>query len=504
MNGIGMAFSSLREFLALLEQRSDLVRVDVPVTPELEITEIQRRLIAEDGPAVLFTRPVRAGTDGSAYAMPLLANLFGSVRRVAAGMNRSPDELREVGRMLAFLRQPDPPRSLTDALSLIPLARTVMSMRPRLVGNPPCQDVVYLGDDVDLGLLPIQTCWPDEPAPVLTWPLVITRGPGDARQDDTNLGIYRMQLVDRRTTLMRWLASRGGALHFQRWRAERAEPFPVAVAIGADPATMLAAVTPLPDTVSEYHFAGLLRGKRVDLTNCLTVPLQVPAQAEIVLEGHVSLQEESEEGPYGDHTGYYNAAEPFPVFRLSAMTMRRDAIYLSTFTGRPPDEPSILAEALNELFIPILQQQFPEIVDFWLPPEACSYRMAVVSIRKAYPGHAKRIMMAIWSYLRQFALTKFIIVVDHDVDIRNWQDIIWALSTRVDPGRDLLVIEGTMIDYLDFASPESSLGGKLGIDATNKWPPETKRSWGKPLAMSEEILAKVSARWQEYGFTRNR
>jgi 4-hydroxy-3-polyprenylbenzoate decarboxylase len=437
--------------------------------------------------------------DGSRYAMPVLTNLFGTVERVAWGMDREPAQLREVGETLAFLKQPEPPGGWREALEMLPLLRTVMAMKPRTVGNAPCQDIVMRGSEIDLGALPVQTCWPGEPAPLITWPLVVTRGPSDKREDNFNLGIYRMQVTGRDTTLMRWLAHRGGAQHHRRWKEEKREPLPAAAVIGADPGTILAAVTPVPDTLSEYQFAGLLRGKKVDLVECKTVPLKVPAQAEIVLEGHVSLDEYGDEGPYGDHTGYYNAVERFPVFKISAITMRRDPIYLTTFTGRPPDEPSVLGEALNEVFIPLLQQQFPEIVDFWLPPEGCSYRIAVVSIRKAYAGHAKRVMMGVWSFLRQFVYTKFVIVVDDDINARDWRDVMWAVSTRMDPVRDITQIENTPIDYLDFASPEPGLGGKIGLDATNKWPPETHRGWGRKLRMDDEIVKAVTEKWPRLG-----
>ncbi|MFN4088994.1 MAG: UbiD family decarboxylase [Alphaproteobacteria bacterium] len=492
-----MAYRSLRDFMDRLERAGRLVRVSVPVSPHLEMTEIQTRLLAEGGPAVLFERPVRP--DGSPYRMPVLVNLFGTVERVAWGMDREPHQLREVGETLAFLRQPEPPGGWREAVGMLPLLKTVMAMKPRTVGAAPCQEVVLTGADIDLSELPVQGCWPGEPAPLVTWPLVVTKGPGKRREDDFNLGIYRMQVTGRDTTLMRWLKHRGGAQHHARWKAERPEPLPAAVVIGADPGTILAAVTPVPDTLSEYQFAGLLRGTKVELTDCKTVPLKVPAQAEIVIEGHVSLDDYGDEGPYGDHTGYYNAVEPFPVFRVSAVTMRRDPIYLSTFTGRPPDEPSVLGEALNEVFIPLLRQQFPEIVDFWLPPEGCSYRIAVVSMRKAYPGHAKRVMLGVWSYLRQFMYTKWVIVVDHDIDARDWKDVMWAVSTRMDPARDITVIENTPIDYLDFASPESGLGSKIGLDATDKWPPETKREWGRKLRMDDSVVDRVTARWREYG-----
>ncbi|MFQ5534051.1 MAG: UbiD family decarboxylase [Sphingomonadales bacterium] len=492
-----MSYRSLRDFIDRLEREGRLIRVAEPVSTELEMTEIQTRLLAEGGPAVLFERPV--GPDGRIGAMPVLVNLFGTTERVAWGMNREPGELRELGETLAFLRQPEPPGGWREAAAMLPLLKTAMSMKPKSVSRAPVQQVVLTGDDIDLGKLPVQTCWPGEPAPLITWPLVVTKGPTGARADGYNLGIYRLQVLGRDKTCMRWLRHRGGAQHFRRWAESHDEPMPAAVVIGADPGTMLAAVTPVPDTLSEYQFAGLLRGTRVELTDCVSVPLQVPAEAEIVIEGHVSLDEVADEGPYGDHTGYYNAVEKFPVFTVSAITMRRDPIYLSTFTGRPPDEPSVLGEAMNELFIPLLQQQFPEIVDFHLPPEGCSYRIGVLSIRKAYSGHAKRMMMAVWSYLRQFIYTKWVIVVDDDINVRDWKDVMWAISTRMDPARDITVIENTPIDYLDFASPEEALGGKLGFDATNKWPGETKREWGAPIRMSDEVIERVSEKWSRLG-----
>jgi 4-hydroxy-3-polyprenylbenzoate decarboxylase len=495
-----MPYASLRDFIARLEQSGRLVRVSAPVSPHLEMTEIQTRLLAEKGPAVLFENVVRA--DGTRSDIPVLVNLFGTVERVAWGMDREPGELRQVGETLAFLRQPEPPGGWREALDMLPMLRTVMAMKPRTVGSAPCQEVVLTGRDIDLGRLPVQTCWPGEPAPLITWPLIVTQGPnpkGD-RQDSFNLGIYRLQVTGRNTTLMRWLKHRGGAQHHQRWKgAGKREPLPAAAVIGADPGTILAAVTPVPDTLSEYQFAGLLRGKKVELVDCKTVPLKVPAEAEIVLEGHVSLDEYGDEGPYGDHTGYYNSVEKFPVFTLSAITMRRHPIYLSTFTGRPPDEPSVLGEALNEVFIPLFQQQFPEIVDFWLPPEGCSYRIAVVSMKKAYAGHAKRVMMGVWSYLRQFMYTKWVIVVDADIDARNWKDVMWAVSTRMDPARDITVIENTPIDYLDFASPVSGLGSKIGLDATDKFPGETNREWGRQIRMDQAVIDKVDAMWSELG-----
>ncbi|MEX0694361.1 MAG: UbiD family decarboxylase [Rhodospirillales bacterium] len=492
-----MAYASLREFLERLEKAGRLVRVTAPVSTVLEMTEIQTRVLAEGGPAILFENVTKA--DGTPSDMPVLVNLFGTVERVAWGMNREPHELREIGETLAFLRQPEPPGGWREALEMLPLLKTVMAMKPRDAGTAYCQEIVLTGDDIDLARLPVQTCWPGEPAPLITWPLVVTKGPGSDKRDGFNLGIYRMQVTGRNTTLMRWLKHRGGAQHHQRWKSEKPEPLPAAVVLGADPGTILAAVTPVPDTLSEYQFAGLLRGKKVELVDCITQPLKVPAEAEIVLEGTVSLTDYADEGPYGDHTGYYNSVEPFPVFTVTAITMRKNPIYLSTYTGRPPDEPSVLGEALNDVFVPLLQQQFPEIVDFWLPPEGCSYRVAVVSMKKAYPGHAKRIMMAVWSYLRQFMYTKFVIVVDADINARDWNDVIWALSTNVDPGRDLTVIENTPIDYLDFASPESGLGGKLGIDATTKLPPETHREWGQKIRMDDDVVKKIDTMWKSLG-----
>ena len=482
--------------MARLEGNGRLKRVTTPVSPHLEMTEIQTRVLAEGGPAILFENVLRP--DGSPYPMPVLVNLFGTVERVAWGMDREPHQLREIGETLAFLKQPEPPGGWKEAWDMLPLLKTVMAMKPKTTTSAPCQEVVLQGEDIDLQQLPIQTCWPGDAAPLITWPLVVTKGPGDDKRDIYNLGIYRMQITGRDTTLMRWLKHRGGAGHYDRWKDKKAEPLPAAAVIGADPGTILAAVTPVPDTLSEYQFAGLLRGRKVDLVDCKTIPLKVPADAEIVLEGHVMLDEHGDEGPFGDHTGYYNAVEKFPVFRISAITMRRDPIYLSTYTGRPPDEPSILGEALNEVFIPLLTQQFPEITDFWLPPEGCSYRIAVVSMKKSYPGHAKRVMMGVWSFLRQFVYTKFVIVVDDDINARDWKDVMWAVSTRMDPARDITVVERTPIDYLDFASPEPGLGGKIGLDATTKLPPETNREWGTQIRMSDDIIKLVTEKWAEY------
>ncbi len=651
---MGAPFESLRDFLKHLEKQGELKRISEPVSTYLEMTEIHKRVLEAGGPALLFEKPVKlppgggvaeshqrevlredavggqsrdgtpphdsasgeassapppGGSYGLSKPIPVLCNLFGTVERVAAAIGRKPEELRDVGKMLAFLRQPEPPTRFREALDLLPLAKTMLTMKPKTVKKVPCQEVVITGDDVDLSILPIQTNWPGDAAPLITWPLVVTQGPtkskegrvkreegrgksadapppasqmqtpprvgsdhseplhyplmresepqrgsgGGVREDDQkyNLGIYRMQVTGKNTTLMRWLKHRGGAQHHKRWQeqssgitppsrgslnfdknsgggqiaendktggGQQADPalspvslknqedfsgdslkMPVAAVIGADPGTTLAAVTPVPDTLSEYEFAGLLRGKRVELVDCKTVPLKVPAHAEIVLEGYVSLEDYGAEGPYGDHTGFYNEVEQFPVFTCTAITMRKDPIYLSTYTGKPPDEPSILGEALNEVFIPLLQQQFPEIVDFWLPPEGCSYRVAVVSIKKAYPGHAKRVMMGVWSYLRQFMYTKFVIVVDHHINCRDWKEVIWAISTQMDPQRDTTFIERTPIDYLDFASPESGLGSKMGLDATAKTGNETHREWGQPIEMSEDVIARVDALWEKLG-----
>jgi 4-hydroxy-3-polyprenylbenzoate decarboxylase len=498
-----MPYGSLRDFVDLLESRGDLVRVSKPVRAALEITEIQTRLLAEKGPAVLFENVVEP--DGTPYGVPnripVLVNLFGTVERVALGMDREPEALQEFGETLAALRQPRPPRGIKEAWETLPLVKTAMASRPKSVKSAPVHERILTGDEIDLATLPIQTCWPGEPAPLITWPLVVTQGPDPAGdpEDGFNLGIYRMQVTGPKTALMRWLKHRGGAQHFSRWKDAKSEPLPAAIVIGADPGTLLAAVTPVPETMSEYQFAGFIRGRGVELVDCKTVPLKVPAAAEIVLEGHVLLDRSEDEGPYGDHTGYYNSVEKFPVFEISAITMRKDPIYLSTFTGRPPDEPSVMGAALNDVFVPLLRQQFPEIRDFYLPPEACSYRVAVVSIRKAYPGHAKRIMMAVWSYLRQFMYTKFVIVVDEDIDARKWNDVLWAMSTRMDPARDMTFVENTPIDYLDFASPVTGLGSKVGFDATDKWPPETTREWGTKLRMDDQTIARVTDMWEGLG-----
>jgi 4-hydroxy-3-polyprenylbenzoate decarboxylase len=502
-----MTYRSLRDFIARLEATGELVRVLEPVSTVLEMTEIQTRLIANGGPAVIFERPIKA--DGSASDIPVLINLFGTVKRVAMGVSMDGKErtdsrsLREVGELLATLRQPQPPRSLGEAFELLPIAKAILDMKPKSVSRAACQEVVLREDQIDLSALPIQTCWPGEPAPLITWPLVVTKGPGEAREDNYNLGIYRMQVLNKRQAIMRWLRHRGGAQHHARWSKAKSEPLPAAIVLGADPGTILAAVTPVPDTLSEYQFAGLLRGQRVELVDCVSQPLKVPAGAEIILEGEVALDDYRDEGPFGDHTGYYNSVEQFPVFTITAITMRQKPIYLSTYTGRPPDEPSVLGEALNEVFLPLIRQQFPEIVDFWLPPEGCSYRIAVVSMKKAFPGHAKRVMMAVWSYLRQFMYTKWVIVVDDDIDVRNWKDVMWAISTRMDPARDVTLIENTPIDYLDFASPESGLGSKIGLDATNKIAPETSREWGRQIRMSDDIVRTITEKWPRLGLPGN-
>jgi 4-hydroxy-3-polyprenylbenzoate decarboxylase len=485
-----LRYADLREFVAQLEAGGDLKRIHAEISPRLEMTEICDRVLRADGPAVLFERP-------TGHGIPVLANLFGSVRRVAAAMGvADAGALREVGRMLAFLREPEPPKGLRDLWDKFPVWKQLLNMPPKTVSAAPAQEIILEGSDVDLARLPVQTCWPQDAGPLITWGLTVTRGPAKPRQ---NLGIYRQQVIGRNRVIMRWLAHRGGALDFRDHVSSSREPFPLAVALGADPATMLAAVTPIPDTLSEYQFAGLLRGARTELVKCLGSSLEVPATAEMVLEGVINPSDTAEEGPHGDHTGYYNEAERFPVMTVERITMRRSPIYHSTYTGKPPDEPAVLGVALNEIFVPLLTKQFPEIVDFYLPPEGCSYRLAVVSMKKQYPGHAKRVMFGIWSYLRQFMYTKFIVVCDDDVDVRDWKEMVWALTTRVDPARDCVVVENTPIDYLDFASPVSGLGSKMGIDATHKWPGETARRWGRPIVMDAEVKRRVDALWRELG-----
>ncbi|OUR83516.1 3-octaprenyl-4-hydroxybenzoate decarboxylase [Cycloclasticus sp. 46_120_T64] len=486
-----MKYKDLRDFISKLEDLGELKRISVEVDPYLEMTEICDRVLREKGPALLFENP-------KGYSTPVLANLFGTPKRVALGMGQdSVDALADVGEVLAALKEPEPPAGMRDAWEKLPVYKQVLNMAPKLVKKPACQQVIIEGDAVDLGALPIQTCWPGDAGPLITWPLVISKGPEAKRQ---NLGIYRQQVIAPNKVIMRWLAHRGGALDFKAWQeAHPGEPFPVAVALGADPATILAAVTPVPDPLSEYAFAGLLRGSKTEVSNCITHDLQVPASAEIVLEGYIYPDEMADEGPFGDHTGYYNEVERFPVFTVERITQRKQPIYHSTYTGKPPDEPAVLGVSLNEVFVPILKKQFTEIVDFYLPPEGCSYRMAIVSIKKQYPGHAKRIMFGIWSYLRQFMYTKFVVVTDDDVDIRDWESVIWAITTRVDPTRDTTLIDNTPIDYLDFASPVSGLGSKMGIDATNKWSGETTREWGKPIEMDASVKQKIDALWESLG-----
>ena len=485
-----MKTSDLREFIALLEQRGELVRIKQEVDPNLEMTEISDRTLRAQGPALLFENP-------KGYDVPVLCNLFGTPDRVALGMGQeNVSALRDVGELLAFLKEPEPPKGLLDLWEKRHDFKQVLNMPVKVVKKAPCQQVVLEGDQVDLDKLPIQTCWPGDAAPLVTWALAVTRGPDKERQ---NLGIYRMQKIAKNKLIMRWLAHRGGALDYRAFRKKNpGKPYPVAIALGADPATTLGAVTPVPDTLSEYAFAGLLRGEKTQVVKCLGNDLQVPASAEYILEGFLH-GDEAEEGPFGDHTGYYNEVETFPVFTIDRITHRENPIYHSTYTGRPPDEPAILGVALNEVFVPILKKQFPEIVDFYLPPEGCSYRMAVVSMQKQYPGHAKRVMMGVWSFLRQFMYTKFVIVTDDDVDVRNWEDVIWAMTTRMDPVRDTVMIENTPIDYLDFASPVSGLGSKMGMDATNKMPGETHREWGEPIAMDDKVKQRVDDLWNELG-----
>jgi 4-hydroxy-3-polyprenylbenzoate decarboxylase len=486
-----MKYKDLRDFISLLEEQGELVRVKQPVSTYLEMTEIADRTLRAGGPAILFEHPI-------GYDIPVLANLFGTPKRVAMGMGQNDvSELREVGKLLAFLKEPEPPKGIREALGQIPVFKQVLNMPTKELRKAPCQDVVISGEDVDLTKLPIQHCWPGDAAPLITWGLTVTKGPHKKRQ---NLGIYRQQLIGKNKIIMRWLSHRGGALDFQEWcQTNPGEPYPVSVALGADPATILGAVTPVPDTLSEYAFAGLLRGSKTEVVKSISNDLQVPASAEFVLEGYIMPGEMAPEGPYGDHTGYYNEVDDFPVMTVTHITHRKDPIYHSTYTGRPPDEPAILGVALNEVFVPILQKQFPEIVDFYLPPEGCSYRMAVVTMKKQYPGHAKRVMLGVWSFLRQFMYTKFVIVCDDDVNARDWNDVIWAITTRMDPARDTTLIENTPIDYLDFASPVSGLGSKMGMDATNKWPGETDREWGTPIVMDDSVKQRVDEIWDSLG-----
>ncbi len=484
-----MHYTDLRDFIAQLERLGELKRVAAEVSPRLEMTEVCDRVLRQSGPAILFERP-------AGHSIPVLGNLFGTVRRVCLAMGAEDiAALRELGKLLAYLREPDPPQGLRDVWEKLPLLKQLLNMHPKELSSAPCQEVVWEGKDVDLGRLPVQTCWPEDAGPLITWGLTVTRGPAKPRQ---NLGIYRQQVIAPNRVIMRWLPHRGGALDFRDHAIARpGEPFPVAVALGADPATILGAVTPVPDTLGEYQFAGLLRGARTELVKCLGSDLQVPASAEIVLEGVIHPEDMALEGPHGDHTGYYNEAEKFPVLTLERITQRRAPIYHSTYTGKPPDEPATLGVALNELFVPLIVRQFPEISDFYLPPEGCSYRVAVVSMKKQYAGHAKRVMFGVWSFLRQFMYTKFILVVDDDIDARNWKEVVWAISTRVDPARDTLIVENTPIDYLDFASPVAGLGSKMGIDATHKWVGETARAWGRPIAMDAQVKRRIDALWQE-------
>ena len=486
-----MALSNFRDFLDYLEQQGELKRISYPVNPHLEMTEIADRVLRSQGPALLFENPI-------GYKIPVLCNLFGTAKRVAMAMGREETtELRAIGELLAFLREPEPPKGIRQFFDVLPKYKQVLNMPVKRRSSAPCQELIFKDDEVDLTQLPIMHCWPGDVAPLVTWGLTITKGPHKERQ---NIGVYRLQLLGKNKLIMRWLSHRGGALDFAEWQKSHPnENFPVSIAIGADPATILSAVTPVPDTLSEYAFAGLLRNSRTEVVKSLSNELEVPATAEIILEGYIDPNELAAEGPYGDHTGYYNEVEKFAVFTVTHLTRRKDAIYHSTYTGRPPDEPAVMGLALNEVFIPILQKQFPEIVDFYLPPEGCSYRIAIVTIKKQYPGHAKRVMMGIWSYLRQFMYTKFIIVCDDDINARDWKDVMWAISTRMDPHRDTTFVDNTPIDYLDFASPVSGLGSKMGLDATNKWQGETNREWGSIITKDEKVVAHVDEIWHELG-----
>lgn len=490
------SYRSLHEFLDFLAKKGELVTVTEEVSSYLEITEIHHRLIKNEGPAVLFENVKLKNGEKSKF--PVLINLFGTKQRIVDGLGINEDELTTLGETLAFLKHPTPPQNFKDILKMLPLAKKIFSMRNKIIKKAPCQEVIYQGKDINLFNLPIQTCWPNEPAPLITWPLVITKG-----KKEHNVGIYRMQVLAENKLIMRWLKHRGGAEHYREHKQIYNKPLPAAAVIGSDPATILSAVMPLPENISELKFSGLIRERPMELVKCKTIPLEVPANAEIVIEGYVHLDKFAEEGPYGDHTGYYNETEIFPIFEVTAITTRSNPLYLSTYTGRPPDEPSVLGETLNTIFIPIIKKQFPEIIDFYLPPEGCSYRIAVVSIKKSFPGHAKRVMMGIWSYLKQFIYTKIIIVVNDNINCRDWKEVMWAISTKFDPSRDVTIIENTPIDYLDFASPSSGLGGKIGIDATDKIYPETSRNWGIPIEMSEDIIKLVDSKWKKYKIYEN-
>lgn len=491
-----MSFQDLPQFLDFLKKNNQLKYITTEVRADLEITEISRRSLSANGPALLFENVIKM--DGTKSKIPVLTNLYASVERISMSLRLNNSlELKEFGKLLAFLKSPEPPSSFKETLSMLPLAKRIFAMSPKTILKAPCQEIVIKNPDVNI--LPIQKCWPLDVSELITWPIVVTKGPSLEKIDNYNLGIYRMQVIGKNKLLMRWLKLRGGAQHYKRWVASKKEPFPAAIVIGASPSVTMAAVMPIPENISEYNFAGLLGNQKTLLVNCKTIDLKVPAHSEIVIEGEISLDEYLPEGPFGDHTGYYNDVEEFPVFNVKAITMKKNPVYLSTYTGKPPDEPSILGVALNEIFVPVLQQQFPEIIDFWLPPEGCSYRVAIVSIKKSYPGHAKRVMLGIWSFLRQFMYSKFIIVVDSDINVRDWQEVIWAIATRSDPKRDTIFIDNSPIDYLDFASPSSGLGSKMGIDATNKIPPETNRAWGEKIEMSSEVIEKIDRIWHELG-----
>lgn len=485
-----MKNKDLRSFIRTLKNKQELKSIEFLVNPDLEITEICDRILKVGGPALLFNKP-----DG--YTMPVLCNLFGTIRRITLGIGISKFlSLRDIGKLLSFLKEPQLPTGLRDFISNIPHFRHILHMPTKILNKAVCQENICRDTEVDITSMPIMRCWPGDISPLITWGITITQGLINKRQ---NLGIYRQQVISKNKIIIRWLPHRGGALDFQEWCQHNTteKKFPVAIVLGADPAILIGSVIPIPNTLSEYAFSGLLRGSKTEIVKCISSNLYVPAHSEIVLEGYLERNVVAPEGPFGDHTGYYNSVEQFPICTITHMTYRNNPIYHSTYTGRPPDEPSILGMAINELFIPIIQKQFPEIVDFYLPPEGCSYRLAIVTIKKQYVGHAKRIMFGVWSFLHQFMYTKFIVICDDDINARSWTDVIWAITTRMDPARDMIITENTPIDYLDFSSPITGLGSKIGMDATNKWPGETQRSWGVPIKMNDTVKSRIDDIWDK-------